>query len=256
MARIHLFEFEDLSWFPVTLRNYATDFLQFLANKTQMYKPIIPVLVDALKKCDLNEILDLASGGGGSLLWLSEEMKKDIPNLKITLSDYYPNILAFKYNKEQSHCIDYYNQPVDARNVPTHLNGMRTLFLSFHHFNEQDALQILQNAVDQNTPIAIIEAQERSFLSILGMVFSPITLLLSTPFIRPFKWGRILFTYIIPLLLPLVLWDGVVSCFRTYSIKEMKALVSKVENKKSFDWEIKRIKSGPGIILYLVATPK
>ncbi|SHM52145.1 hypothetical protein SAMN04488057_1026 [Cyclobacterium lianum] len=38
MGRIHLFEFEDLEWFPAFLRDYGTDFLQFLSNKTKMYK--------------------------------------------------------------------------------------------------------------------------------------------------------------------------------------------------------------------------
>ena len=42
MGRIHLFEFEDQSWFPEFLR---TDFLQFLSNKTKMYKPIISIIV-------------------------------------------------------------------------------------------------------------------------------------------------------------------------------------------------------------------
>ena len=40
MDRIHLFEFEDQSWFSKFLRNYDTDFLQLLSNKTKMYKPI------------------------------------------------------------------------------------------------------------------------------------------------------------------------------------------------------------------------
>ncbi len=35
MARIHLFEFENQAWFPSFLRNYGTDFLQFLSNKTK-----------------------------------------------------------------------------------------------------------------------------------------------------------------------------------------------------------------------------
>ena len=62
MGRIHLFEFEDLKWFPTFLRNYITDFLQFLSNKTKMYKPIIPIIKKGLKKSGTYQIIDLGSG--------------------------------------------------------------------------------------------------------------------------------------------------------------------------------------------------
>ena len=102
MKRIHLFEFEDQKWFPSFLRNYGTDFLQFLSNKTKMYKPVIPVIKKGLQKSKNDQIIDLGSGGGGGLIWLNSELKKDIPNLKIILTDFYPNISAFKFTKKES----------------------------------------------------------------------------------------------------------------------------------------------------------
>ncbi len=254
MGRIHLFEFEDQSWFPDFLRNYGTDFLQFLSNGTKMYRPIIPVLKDGLAKAGTNGIIDLGSGGGGGLIWLNEELKKEVPDLKITLTDFYPNISAFEYTKSKSDNFEFIDSPVDARDVPNDLNGLRTQFLSFHHFKREDAKQILQNAVDSGSSIAIFEAQERSFPSILAMIFSPITVWLTTLFIRPFKIGRVLFTYLIPIVPLFVLWDGVVSCLRTYSVDEMKALTGELRNAEHYEWEIQRIKSGPGVILYLLGS--
>ncbi len=256
MARIHLFEFEDLAWFPKNLRDYGTDFLQFLSNKTKLWKPVIPILEETLKKSNTNQLIDLGSGGGGGLLWINEELKKNNPDLKILLTDFYPNTNAFEYTKKQSDNFDYIETPVDARDVPKELNGLRTQFLSLHHFKPNDAQQILQNAIDSKNSIAIFEAQERSVPSILAMIFSPITVLLTTPFIRPFKFGRLLFTYLIPIVPLFVLWDGIVSSLRTYSVKEMEGLVSTLENKDSFDWKIGRIKSGPGVVLYLTGTAK
>ncbi|WP_422861061.1 hypothetical protein [Flagellimonas sp. W118] len=104
--------------------------------------------------------------------------------------------------------------------------------------------------------IGIFEGQERSIPSILAMLFSPISVLLTTPFIRPFKIGRLIFTYLIPVVPLFVLWDGIVSSLRTYSVKEMNALVDQLNDKESFEWEIKRVKSGPGVILYLLGIPK
>jgi SAM-dependent methyltransferase len=256
MGRIHLFEFEDQKWFPAFLRNYGTDFLQFLSNKTKMYRPIIPVLEKGLEKSGLNRIVDLGSGGGGGLIGLNAELKKDIPDLKIILTDYYPNIPAFKRTKEKADNFEYITTSVDARNVPEDLRGLRTQFLSLHHFKPDDAKLILQNAVDANSPIALFEGQERSFPSILAMMLSPVSVLLTTPFIRPFKMGRIIFTYLIPVVPLFVLWDGVVSSLRTYSVEEMNGLVDSLNGREKYDWEIGKVKSGPGVILYLLGTKK
>ncbi|MEM9886480.1 MAG: hypothetical protein AAF849_11365 [Bacteroidota bacterium] len=256
MKRVHLFEWEDQEWMPTFMRNYVTDFLQFLSNKFNIYEPILPVLERAMLAQKTNQIIDLASGGGGGLLRLNEKLKEKIPNLKILLTDYFPNITAFEYMKQQADNIDYLTISVDARNVPEQLEGLRTQFLSLHHFQPQDAQEILQNAVDTSCPIAIFEVQERSIPSFLSTLFSPLMVLFVTPFIRPFKLGRIIFTYIIPIIPFLVIWDGMVSVLRTYSIPEMQNLVNKVHRNESFNWEIERLKVRNGVILYLLGLPR
>lgn len=207
MARIHLFEFEDFSWFPKGLRNYMTDFLQFVSNRFDVYKKVVPMIGEVMKESDTNQIIDLASGGGGGLLTLSEHLRKNNPELKIILTDFYPNIDAFKTTAARSDVFTYYEKSVDARNVPVELKGLRTQFLSLHHFRPEDAVRILQNALDSGNPIALFETQERNLPSILAMIFSPVSVILTTPFIRPFKIGRIVFTYLIPLV-PLFIFVG------------------------------------------------
>ena len=256
MSRVHLFEFEDLTWFPSFLRDYMTDFLQFLTNKTKLFKSIIPILEKGIGKSEGNQIIDLGSGGGGGLLWLSSELQKSNPNLKIILTDLFPNISAFEYTKQQGSNFEYIADAVDARDIPKELKGLRTQFLSLHHFKPEDVKKILQNAIDNKSNIAIFEGQERSFASILAMFFSPISVLIITPFIRPFKIGRIFFTYIIPLVPLFVWWDGIVSSLRTYSVNEMKQIVSELNHSDEYDWEIDRIKSGPAVNLYLLGTLK
>ncbi|KXX67584.1 hypothetical protein [Flammeovirga sp. SJP92] len=256
MRRVHLFEFEDQKWFPSFLRNYGTDFLQFLSNKTKMYAPIIPVIEKGLAKAEAKQIIDLGSGGGGGLVWLNEELLKRGNDLKILITDLYPNLPAFQSTKEQSDNFEFIDQSIDARNVPESLKGLRTQFLSFHHFRPSDAKLILENAVKAEAPIAIFEAQERSFPSVIAMLFSPLTVLFTTPLIRPFTFGRLFFTYICPIVPLFALWDGIVSSFRTYSVEEMKDLIQQVENHESYDWEVNKVKSGPGVILYLLGTKK
>jgi hypothetical protein len=256
MARIHLFEFEDFRWFPSAIRNYMTDFLQFISNRFDIYRAVVPLIEDALDHADSEKIIDLASGGGGGLLKLSEHLKKDQRCVKIVLTDFYPNKAAFERTAAKSRMFTYYEKSVDAMNVPSELVGLRTQFLSLHHFRPEDAVKILQNAVDSGSPIALFESQERNFKSIVSMIFSPLTVIFTTPFIRPFKIGRIIFTYLIPVVPLFILWDGVVSALRTYSVKEMEALVAQVRNHESYDWKIGRQKSGPAMIPYLIGYRK
>ncbi|MDN3669130.1 hypothetical protein QWY93_07300 [Echinicola jeungdonensis] len=202
------------------------------------------------------QIIDLGSGSGGGWFRLNQILKSQIENLKINLSDYFPNEKAFKKINELQENINYITYPVDARDVPENLKGLRTLFLTFHHFNPSDASKILQNAVDQQCPIAIFEGQDRSLKSLFAMFISPITVLLVTPFIRPFKWKRLLFTYLLPIIPLIIWWDGLVSSFRTYSLSEMENLIKNLKNGDQMNWEMAKVKSGPGIIIYLLGLPK
>lgn len=256
MGRIQYFEIEDLHWFPSFLRDPMTDFLQFVSNKMNVYQSVIPVMDDILKKNKEQHIIDLASGGGGGLIRVVEELQKTNPELKITLTDFYPNIEAFKRTKVRNPRFEYLEQPVDARAVPSELKGFRTMFLSFHHFAPKDATAILTDAVNKKQPIGIFEVQDRSFASIFAMLLSPLSFLFTAPFIKPFRWSRIIFTYLIPILPLLVLHDGIVSALRTYHPEELDKLIAAVPGNDSFDWKTERIKSKSGIVIYLTGTPK
>lgn len=256
MKRKQLFEFEDQSWFPTFLRNYLSDFLQFISNQFDIYKKVTPLLSELVHKSGGNTIIDLASGGGGGLFRLSERLREEYPDLKIVLTDYYPNLNAFEHIHKQDNTFTFERESVDARKVPVHLKGVRTQFMSLHHFREEDAVQILQNAVDSKSPIALFEAQERDVKSVIAMLFSPINVLWMTPFIRPFSIGRIVFTYFIPLVPLFVLLDGVLSALRTYTIPEMNELISRVDGNENFNWKVGREKSGPASVLYLIGSPK
>ncbi len=258
MARIHLFEFEDLKGFPTNIRNYMTDFLQFTANKFDFYKTIIPVLKKGIDAANSSTIVDLASGGGGGWEKLSIHLQEELPEVKVHLTDFYPNLAAFQRTaRVNPSFFSFSSTSVNALDVPKEFHGkLRTQFLSFHHFTPDDGLKIIQNAVDTKSPIAIFEAQKRSVGDFLKFFFSPINVLLLTPFIKPFSVGRIFFTYLFPLVPLFVWWDGLVSVVRTYSASEMHALISKTKNNASYDWEVDYVKNGPIKIYYVLGTPK
>jgi ubiquinone/menaquinone biosynthesis C-methylase UbiE len=230
--------------------------LQFVANQFDIYKSVLPVLEKGLQNSSNNTIVDLASGGGGGLVKIAERLRRSIPELKIVLTDYYPNLDAFERTKtKHPDVFDYVEQPVNAMAVPPQLKGFRTLFLSFHHFRRKDAKAILQNAVDCRQAIGIFEAQQRDLKNLAQRFLSPLTLLLLTPFLKPFKFSRLLFTYLLPVLPIVTLWDGVVSVLRTYTEAELKQMIAEVRDTARFDWKVATAKGKGMDILYLLGTP-
>lgn len=256
MRRVHLFEFEDQSWFPGVFREGITDYLQYASNRVNLYKPILPFIEKGLNLSKSNMIIDICSGGGGGILKIYEQLKLDMFNSRVILTDKYPNLDAFRETAEASGGnIDFVEKPVDAVDVPKELKGFRTQFVSFHHFKPDQARRILQNAAESGMPIGIFEATERSFMNFIAMLFTPIVVMLAVPFIKPFKWSRIIFTYLIPAIPFFTMWDGLVSVLRTYSIEEMKEMTSSID-VPGYRWEIGKVKNKKGpALLYLLGYP-
>lgn len=258
MKRIHFFEFGDKNWVPKLFRDLMTDFLEFGADQFNIYQKATSIFKKGIEKASENRIIDMGSGGGGGWPKIIDNLKEKNTDFKIKLTDINPNLGAFKKMQELNpNIIEYETEPIDATDVPSLLKGFRTMFLSFHHLRPEQAKAVLQNAVDSGEPIGIFELQDRTPASLFFMfVAAPINAILTAPFIRPFKFSRIIFTFILPIL-PLMIWfDGVVSNLRTYSEKELDMLTKNLENGESYNWEISKIKNGPGFILYLLGYKK
>jgi hypothetical protein len=52
----------------------------------------------------------------------------------------------------------------------------------------------------------------------------PLGVLVLTPAVRPFRWSRLFWTYLVPVLPAAILFDGVVSTLRVYTPDEMLAM--------------------------------
>jgi hypothetical protein len=238
MRRIQFIELHDQPWFPATLRNQITDALQCGSEFLKAYAPISVLLQNALHVTSSCSIVDICSGGGGPWLNLSQKLRGDTATCRIWLTDKFPNIAAFENVKAASeNRIEFHPSPVDAMKVPVELVGFRTMFSSFHHFPPAQARAILQNAVDASQGIGIFEITSRT-LSAFGMMFLWfLTPFVFTPFMRPFRWSRLLFTYAFPIIPLVLLFDGLVSCFRTYRPRELCKLIEELAAHE-YSWEI------------------
>lgn len=249
--RVHLFEFHDLEWFPHTWRNLLTDILQFFGTRLHPYRPIVPKLKEALQTLNCTRIVDLCAGASGPLLEIQRRLQQEGLQVQITLTDKFPNREAFERLKSEH--IDCVLESVDALDVPPSLMGFRTLFASFHHFPPDQARKLLEDAVRKNQGIGIFEFTERSWHTCAGLLLSPLAVWIATPFIRPFHWQRILWTYLLPVIPVFIMWDGIVSNLRTYTPKELLELCESLpeyrwEAGKAWTWPVHRI-------TYLIGLP-
>ncbi|WP_460894334.1 class I SAM-dependent methyltransferase [Rufibacter soli] len=256
--RWQLFELEDQPWFPHAVRQGMMDVLRFMITWLGIYKPIVPLLRDALAHTHQTHLVDLCSGAGGGIQQIWKELETQTnQKITITLTDKFPNLEAYQYLSSQSNgALRFVPEPVDATAVPPSLTGFRTVFSAFHHFPPAAAQAILKDAVRQNQGIGVFEGAGKRWheLLLVWLVF-PLLILLITPFIRPFTWSRLFFTYVLPLIPVGTVWDGTVSLLRMYTPQHLQTMVDSL-HAPHYTWHIGRARhwSGTGV-LYLIGYP-
>jgi hypothetical protein len=257
MKRLHLIEAEDQDWCPRVIRDAVTDYLQFTIAATKPYAAMVPILASAFQRTDTRHVLDLCSGAAGPWLWLHPVLAERGVNVSVCLTDKYPNREALgQASRPTDQAITYHPQPVDATRVPRELPGFRTMFTAFHHFRPEQACAVLADAVQRGRAIAVFEATERSALALMLILLAPLMVLVMTPLIRPFRWSRLLWTYLIPLVPLITLFDGLVSCLRTYSVQELRDLTARLD-PNDYHWDIGTVKGKmtPIPVTYLIGVP-
>jgi hypothetical protein len=145
---------------------------------------------------------------------------------------------------------------VNAAEVPAELPGLRLVFNAFHHFDRPLALAVIRDAVRQGQPFASFEVVSREPASLIAMGFAPLNFALALPFLRPFRWAWVPLTWVVPVLPAFVLWDGVVSWLRIWSVPELRELVAEVD-APGWTWDIGEIRLGsaPAHATFFVGYP-
>jgi hypothetical protein len=234
----------------------VTDYCQFVLAVSKIYDGIAPLLAEALLKTKARRVIDLASGAAGPWVGLQPLLRGMGADVSVCLTDHCPNLKAFERAGQVSNrAITYYREPVDAANVPTDLTGFRTIFTAFHHLRPQQARAVLEDAVSKGEGIGVFECAQRSVLMLLGILPTPLRVVIATPFIRPFRWSRLFWTYVIPALPLVLLFDSGVSVMRMYDVNELRSLTVGLEGHR---WEVGkvRIRRLPISITYLIGIPE
>jgi len=148
MKRIHLFEFEDFSWFPSWLRSCMTRLIVVMHQLLNTSKELSTLLIRALPHSSTLAIIDLCSGSGGPIIDAHQAIvqKMTNSNIQLTLSDLYPDSILTQGLKKNEN-LSYYPFPVDVLNIPSDLIGVRTLIAGLHHMRPAHARTILEKAM-------------------------------------------------------------------------------------------------------------
>jgi hypothetical protein len=255
LPRMQLFELEDQPWFPHLLRCGLTDYLAAMTERTRPYAAVLPSLVATLRHAQDPLIRDFCSGGGGPWPALMAGLVEAVPHARLELTDAYPNPAAVA-RFPQMRGVSYRDSPLEACAAWPADASLATLFSAFHHFAPTQAVEILRQASVTQTPIAVFEVTHRSLKALAAMCVVPIAVMLLTPMIRPLRWWRLIFTYLVPVLPIAAWWDGVVSCWRTYHPDELLDLAARAAPSgmtwRAGEW------STPGQplpVTYLIGTP-
>jgi hypothetical protein len=253
LRRHQFFEVLDQAWCPQAVRHGATDFLEAITSRADIYRPVQAQFFRAIAECGAGRVVDLCSGGGGP--WLSPPWLAGLAErapLAVVLTDKFPSSALPDRLGPGVSCVNY---PVDAAHVPESLRGFRTIFSSFHHFPDAVARDVLRDAVRCGDGFAMAEVTSRTLRGFATVSLMPVFAWALTPWMRPFRWSRLLLTYLVPLIPLVLVWDGIISCFRTRTPQELLALT---QSFPEYDW-LAGYARGAGNWLapvYLIGRPK
>jgi hypothetical protein len=251
MGRRQLFEILDQRWCPQPVRDGATDYLEAVTSIADIYAGARGLIEDAIAASGHTAVVDLCSGGGGPWLsrsWCKLCSQRECP-LQVALTDKFPSKVLTQRVTSDAVSIEVIKESTDAVCLPENLRGFRTIFASFHHFPDSIARQMLEDAERDGSGFASAEVTSRTLRAFVVIFFLPLTLLVLTPFQRPFRWSRLLLTYLLPAIPFTVWWDGLVSCLRTRTPAEMLRLT---EGLNGLEWSSGYAPGFPLRVLYLI----
>jgi len=210
-----MYELEDQPWFPRRLREYQTGYIGHVTARWAGYARLSPYLQGPW--CTAREQVDLCSGSGEPAITV---FKGAARFTRLILTDLYP-----QHRSTDDARITYDQRPVDVRRFEPRSGACYTMFNALHHVDDGDKVRLVGTLREAGAEALLVEVLEPTVLCALKVVLaSTIGVLLLMPFVRPFSFARLLFTYVLPINIITITWDGLVSVHRSRSAAEYRAL--------------------------------
>jgi len=281
---LRLFEIDDQSWFPASLRGSVQAVLTHLwSYKAPLLQPASPaslvarslhqILGDKIKQYTF---VDFCSGAGGPTPYIEKEVnKRSVTALKeraqrngqlhargigealgegvhFVMTDIHPHLSAWSAASKKSSHLHYLSTSVDAANAPKNIVELanvphadekkvfRLFSLAFHHFPDPLAISILRNTLETSDGFAIFELQGRDVGNLFTIACMWPLLFAGSWWWFWGQWEHLFYTYIIPIVPFVVVFDGFVSCLRTRRDGEVMELVKRAGGVEGWRFEMGR----------------
>lgn len=231
-------ELEDSHLFPSVLRDGQTGFIGRFALLTGIYKPFIKHLKGQTRGKLLMH--DLCTGSGQPAIDIFNQCKNFD---QLILSDKFP----YDFQTTQSN-ITYIQTPTDVLTMQFESNTCYTMFNAFHHFSDIEKISIVERINKAGAEAYFVEILEPSPSTFFKVMLSTLTCpFLLTPFIGPHKLKTFIFTYLIPINLITIPFDGLVSVAKSISHRRYKMLFAGFKENV----EVMRLTNlaGPSIVI-------
>lgn len=193
--------------------------------------------------------VDFCAGAGGPTPYIEQDLNQRLAKSAINgfsnrnqrsrdgvhfvLTDIAPHLDAWEKSAKKSDNLHFVPSSVDAANAPRNIlqfvlddrspkkKVFRLFSLAFHHFDDAMAAKILINSIDTSDGFGIFELQKRTLSSLLTVTLMWPLLLLISPLYFWRSPGHLFFTYVIPIIPFVVVFDGWVSSLRTRNAEEI-----------------------------------
>jgi hypothetical protein len=237
-------ELEDYPWFPPYLRKMQLEYVGWISVHLRLYQPILKLL----QRFPSNNWIDLASGSGWPAYYLQANSENKI---HYKLTDLYPTSFSNEVKKNMAFDHASYNllkfQPQTLMQY--------TIFNSFHHFSSEQQKVFIQKIKDARTSCIITEVLEPTWLCLIQVTVAAFIIQPLTAWaIKPFSLLRIITTYLLPIQLITVAWDGWLSVFKSKTMNQYKALFSSLADNH-YTVEVKRITQLRGNLIIIIVQP-
>lgn len=231
-------ELEDYAWFPATLRRFQTEFIGSMVTWTHLYRPIAPLIEIMMRNNNTQKIADLCSGSSNPVLYLAQYWKQAV---QIYLTDKFPTEPV--QTDLAPHQIIVERTSYDVLSASFSKDTLYTMFNAFHHFDAGEQVYLLEQFKKNRAPFLIVEILQPNFFELVKIALTTtICQLFVAPFISPFSWRRILFTYLIPINLVTVTADGIVSVIKSKTGSEYEQQANLVQTT-DYSIEVRCIKT-------------
>ena len=237
-------ELEDYPWFPSYLRKMQLEYVGWISVQLELYRPILKEII----KFPSNQWIDLASGSGWPAFYLQKNASHQI---HYTLSDLYPDSVSNEVKKQ----VEIEPESLDLNKFQPQNGKQYSLFNAYHHFSSAQQKQLIKKIKEANASCIIAEVLEPSLLSFIQVTLAAFIVQPLTAWaIRPFSILRMITTYLIPVQLVTVAWDGWLSVIKSKNINQYKELLSEfIDNQYSI--EVRRIQQLQGNLIVIIAQP-